>query len=217
MPLVEIPATELLSGNMEKYSGKLVKIVFKESDMFQPVDSNSDFDLNDYFSHPEKYQSKFNPYIAQMDILVNCIYWDTPCPRLITLDEIRTHYRGTPRLLVVGDITCDIDGSIQFNTGATLSPEPVYVYHPETHERSMGFEGEGPLVMAVDNLPTELPREASEAFGSVLIPFVPQMGACDYRKSFADLDLPPEVKRAVITHQGFLTPEFQYLTKYLKA
>ena len=184
--------------------------------MFQPIDDETPFELQDYFSHPEKYKSRFNPYLEKMNILVNCIYWDTPYPRLITLDEIKSHYAGDPTLLVVGDITCDIDGAIQFNTSATLSPEPVYVYDVNSGERKMGFEGQGPLVMAVDNLPTELPREASEAFGEALIPFVAAMGSCDYSQNFTDLNLPDEVKKAVIAHAGKLTPDFEHLAKYLK-
>ncbi|MEA3288406.1 MAG: hypothetical protein U9Q77_13675 [Candidatus Marinimicrobia bacterium] len=217
LPLVELSATELLHVDLADYSGKIIKVVFKEIDMFEPIDKKNIFVLQDYFDHPEKYQSKFNPYLNKMNILVSCIYWDTPYPRLITLDEIKAHYKHDPSLLVVGDITCDIDGAIQFNSGATLSPDPVYVYDPDTNSKLMGFQGNGVLLMAVDNLPTELPREASEAFGEALLPFVPAMGACDYSKPFADLELPPEVKKAVIAHGGELTPAYKYLEKYLKA
>jgi len=98
-----------------------------------------------------------------------------------------------------------------------LSPDPVYVYDIKSGDQLMGFKGEGPLVMAVDNLPTELPREASEAFGEALIPFVYAMGACDYSEPFESLDLPAEVKRAVIAHAGKLAPDFEMLKKYLKA
>ncbi len=217
LPLVELSADDLLSVDLSDYSGKIVKVVFKEIDMFETIDRSSSFELQDYFDHPEKYQSKFNTYLNKMNILVSCIYWDTPYPRLITLDEIKAHYAESPSLLVVGDITCDIDGAIQFNSGSTLSPDPVYVYDPETGEKTMGFQGNGVLLMAVDNLPTELPREASEAFGEALLPFVPAMGACDYSKPFEELDLPLEVKKAVIAHGGQLTPDYKYIEKYLKA
>ncbi|NQT62043.1 MAG: hypothetical protein HQ556_03705 [Candidatus Marinimicrobia bacterium] len=217
LPMHEMSAEELLAADLDALHGQLIKVVFKEKDMFEPLDSNTEFELQDYFNHPEKYQAKFQPYLKKMHMLVNCIYWDTPYPRLVTLEDIKAHYASDKTLMVVGDITCDIDGAIQFNTGATLSPDPVYIHDINTGKKIMGFKGEGPVVMAVDNLPTELPREASAAFGEALIPFVFAMGACDYSEPFDSLDLPAEVKRAVIAHAGKLTPDFEMLKKYLKA
>jgi len=217
LPVVELSATELVEHDLEQYAGKLVKVVFTEADMFAPRNPDQSFELQDYFEHPEKYRSNFNQYLQRLNILVNCIYWDTPYPRLITLDEIREHYAADPSLVVVGDITCDIDGAIQFNTGSTLSPAPTYIFEPESGTRKLGFEGTGPLVMAVDNLPTELPRESSAAFGEALRPFIPALGLCDYTQSFDTLELPAPIKKAVIVHAGQLTPDYQYLKKYLKA
>ena len=216
LPIVELSAESLLTCDLTDYRGKLVKVVFKESDMFKPLAADEPFILQDYFDNPERYTNNFNQYLARLNILVNCIYWDTPYPRLISLDEIREHYAKDPSLLVVGDITCDIDGAIQFNIGSTLSPDPVYVYHPDSGERSMGFRGDGPLIMAIDNLPSELPRESSEAFGEALIPFVPAMARCDYTVCFENLELPAEIKRAVIAHAGMLTPDYEYLREFLK-
>jgi len=215
LPLTEISAFELLNSDLSAFGGQIVKVVFKEADMFEPIDDAKPFDLQDYFTNPGEYRSRFNPYLEKMDLLVNCIYWTTDCPRLITLEEIKQHYSGDPNLLVVGDITCDIDGSIQFNVGATPSSDPVYVYDVNAGKEISGFEGRGPLVMAVDNLPAELPREASEAFGTALRPFVYAMGACDYSQDYESLDLPPEVKKAVIAHKGLLTPRFEYLADSL--
>lgn len=217
LPIVEISPHELLNSDLNKYRGQLVKVVFKEEDMFEPIQQSQHFVLQDYFDHPEKYQSKFNQYLDRLNILVNCIYWNDACPRLITIEEIIAHYQDSPSLLVVGDITCDIDGSIQFNSSATLSPDPVYIFDIRNCERAMGFEGEGPLLMAVDNLPAELPREASEAFGTALMPFVPAMGLCDYSQAYDSLNLPSPIKKAVIAHLGELTPKYKYLEKFLKA
>jgi saccharopine dehydrogenase (NAD+, L-lysine-forming) len=217
LPMHELSARELLEADLDDFHGQLIKVVFKEEDMFEPREASNEFLLQDYFDHPEKYQAKFQPYLKKLHMLVNCIYWDTPYPRLVTIEDIKTHYQSDKTLMVVGDITCDIDGAIQFNTGSTLSPDPVYIHDIQTGKKVMGFVGEGPVVMAVDNLPTELPREASEAFGEALIPFVYDMGACDYVKPFEQLDLPAEVKRAVIAHAGELTPEHEHLKIYLKA
>jgi len=213
---VEISAGALLNNDLSQYQGRLVKVIFKEEDMFEPRDADRPFDLQEYFKQPELYQSKFYPYLKQLNILVNCIYWTSDCPRLITLEEIKAHYQSQASLVVVGDITCDIDGSIQFNVGSTLSPDPVYVYDPENGTKTMGFSGTGPLLMAVDNLPAELPREASEAFGEALMPFVAAMGTCDYQRPFPELELPPEIKKAVIAHAGQLTPNHVDLEQFLK-
>jgi len=216
LPIHEMSPQELLETDLDSIPGQLIMVIFKEEDMFEPVDPGHDFEIQDYFDHPEKYRSKFQPYLKKMHVLANCIYWDTPYPRLITLDEIKAHYKSDKTLMVAGDISCDIDGAIQFNTGSTLSPDPVYIYDINSGKRIMGFEGEGPVVMAIDNLPTELPRESSQAFGEALIPYIYAMGVCDYSVDLDDLDLPAEIKRAVIAHGGELTPEFKYLEEFLK-
>jgi len=117
---------------------------------------------------------------------------------------------------VIGDISCDIEGAVECNIGATDSGNPVYVYLPEEDHRKMGVVGRGPVMMTVDNLPTELPRESSEAFGRALLPFIPALATCDFSKPFDELNLPPELKRAIITHQGELTPDFEYLNNFLE-
>ncbi len=78
-----------------------------------------------------------------------------------------------------------------------------------------GVAGEGVVVMAVDILPSELPRDASDYFSRVLLPYVPALAAADYTASFDDLALPPEIKRAVIAHRGQLTPSYGYLAQHL--
>ena len=78
-----------------------------------------------------------------------------------------------------------------------------------------GHQGEGIVIMAVDILPSELPREASVDFSRVLTPFIPSLARCDFSAPFEDCDLPPELKRAMIVHRGRLTPDYQYLQDYL--
>ena len=75
--------------------------------------------------------------------------------------------------------------------------------------------GHGPVVLAVDNLPCELPLEASRDFGAALLPFVDAIARADYQMPFDELVLPPPIKRAVIAHRGKLTPDFHYLNKPL--
>jgi len=79
-----------------------------------------------------------------------------------------------------------------------------------------GWEGRGPVVMAVDTLPSELPREASASFGEMLLPFVPAIAAADFNKPFDDLDLPLPIKRAIIVHKGVFGPEYEYMSKFVQ-
>jgi len=79
----------------------------------------------------------------------------------------------------------------------------------------MGFEGEGILVMSVDILPSEVPRESSLAFGDALLPYISDIANADFSKDFENLDLPPEILKALILHNGELTPDYKYIAKYL--
>ena len=116
---------------------------------------------------------------------------------------------------MIGDISCDIDGSIQATQKATKPDNPVYVYAPENDAVADGYEGHGPVVMAVDNLPCELPKESSMEFGKVLTGFIPSMLRTDFSKPFDELELIPEMKRALILHNGKFTPDFKYMEEYL--
>ncbi len=219
LPFEEI-RPEQLEGFMKKggFSRHLLyKVVFREPDMFRPLNPEHSFDLQEYYNFPENYVSKFEAYIPYLTVLVNGIYWDERYPRLLTKEFLRTDYRMNPnrRLRVVGDITCDIEGSIECNVKSTNSRNPVYVYEPLSDVTRDGWEGEGPVILAVDKLPSELPREATVSFGEALLPFVPALAAADFTAEFPELQIPSEMKRAVIAHQGQLTPDYRYLSGFL--
>ena len=119
-------------------------------------------------------------------------------------------------LLDIGDITCDINGSIQSTVKATNSENPLYVYNPISGEETDGVAGEGILVLAVDKLPSELPKEATKYFGDSLLPLIPQMAQADFTKDFNDLNLHLSIKKAIIAHRGSLTTEYKYLSDFIK-
>jgi len=121
----------------------------------------------------------------------------------------------TPRLRVIGDISIDIEGAVECSLDATNSGDPVYVYLPDEDRIELGIEGHGPVVLAVDNLPCELPVESSQEFGKALLPYIKALGGADYRVPYEDLDLPSAIKRAVIVYRGRLTPDYEYLQEYL--
>jgi alpha-aminoadipic semialdehyde synthase len=218
LPVVEISPEELISlKNRKDISEKIIyKTVFKEEHLSKPLDPSKEFDLQEYYDHPERFESQFEPYIPHMTILMNCMYWDDRYPRLVTKDYLEKLYRsGTPKLTVIGDVTCDPDGSIEALHAGTEIEDPVFVYNPFTRQPAMGFEGEGLLIMGVDILPSELPREASQTFSNALIGFLPEIVNTDFNVSFENLKLPAPIKKAMIVFKGKLTPDYEYLNEHL--
>lgn len=196
----------------------LVKVVFAEKDLVRPTDPGAAFDLTDYYRFGKtRYESRFNEYVDHLFALVNCNYWDDRYPRLLTVAQCQRMWAGgnAPKLRVIGDIGCDPNGAIQCTVRPTDPGNPVYVYHPETGETADGFAGHGPVIMAVEILPTEIPRESSVDFSLVLSGFIPALIRADYTRSFGDLDLPPELKRAMILYHGDLTPAYDYLQAHI--
>ncbi len=217
-PVKEITPDELLTIFSEghKPDSLIYKVIFKESDLSEPLDAGKDFVLQEYYDHPELFRSKFEPYIPHLTILMNCMYWDDKYPKIVTKDYLEDLYeKGNPKLTVIGDVTCDPDGSIECTHKGTEIEDPVFVYDPFTRKPTMGFKGDGVLVMAVDILPSELPRESSQTFSDALIDFMPEIASADFNVPFEDLKLPYPIKRALILHNGELTPEYKYLNKYL--
>ncbi|MCD4682684.1 MAG: hypothetical protein K8R86_05340 [Bacteroidales bacterium] len=218
LPIKEITPEDLLKLKSRKNlkNNVLYKVVFKEWDLSKPKDSSVEFDLQHYYSHPELYESIFEQYIPHLSILMNCMYWNDNYPRIVTKDYLEQLYvAGTPKLTVIGDVTCDSDGSIECTHKGTEIEDPIFVYNPFTKKPTMGFKGEGILVMAVDILPSELPRESSIAFSNALFGYVKSIAEADYSVSFEDLKLPNPIKKAMILHNGELTPDFKYIEKYL--
>jgi saccharopine dehydrogenase (NAD+, L-lysine-forming) len=195
----------------------LYKAVFHEEDMVRPVDPAKPFDLQDYYDHPETYRPFTEESVPYLTALVNGIYWTPRFPKYLTKPFLRKLYGGRerPRLRVIGDITCDINGSIESTVRGTDSEAPVYVYDPARDEAITGFAGPGPTVLAVYNLPAELPLESSTYFSGKLKDYVPALIAARFDKPFAECGLPDVLRRAVILYRGELTPGFAYLGPYL--
>ena len=219
LPVKEITPSELLElENRDDISNKVVyKVVFKEEHLSEPLEEGKEFVLQEYYDHPDRFKGVFEKYIPHLSLLVNSMYWDDRYPRIVTKDYLAELFKkGTPKLTVIGDITCDPDGSVEITHKGTEIEDPVFVYNPESRKPVMGFKGKGILVMAVDILPSELPRESSYAFSNALVKFVPDIAAADYDKDFESLNVPAPFKRAMILHRGKLTPAYKYLEEYLK-
>ncbi len=213
LPTEEVRPEELYNVQEED---AIYKVVFKEEDMVQPNDPNKGFQLQEYYDHPERYHSIFSRYLPELTVLMNCVYWDKPYPRFVTKESLRQLYHNEQiGLKVIGDISCDVEGGIECNLKTTDPGEPVYTYDPLNQTTETGVDGEGPVILAVDNLPCEMPRESSKGFSESLFRFVPALAGADYERSFDKLELPLEVKKGVIAHRGELTPDYKYLKDFL--
>jgi alpha-aminoadipic semialdehyde synthase len=196
----------------------IYKVVFKEEDMVEPLVQGQPFDLQDYYDNPQKYRPVVEGLVPYLTALVNGIYWAPQYPKFITKSFLKKLYGGAarPRLRVIGDITCDINGSIESTVEATDPENPVYVYDPLMDKAACGFEGTGPVVLAVYNLPAELPLEASTYFSGILKEHVPALARADFRAAFKDCGLPDVLRRAVILYRGQLTPDYAYLGRFVQ-
>lgn len=218
LPVRDVQPHELDHLMREEHQASgLYKVVFKEKNTVEPVSSADRFDLQDYYDHPEKYRSKFHQHLPHLTLLVNCIYWEEKYPRLVTKQDLRELYgrEDQPRLRVIGDISCDVEGAIEATLRCTELDNPLFVYDPFDERARDGVAGRGPVILAVDILPSELPREASVYVSGKLLDYVPAIARADYSVPFEELDLPPEIKRAVVVHHGELTPDYRYLEEYL--
>lgn len=218
LPVKEISPEELpaLRNKTSLPNNVVYKVVFKEKHLAVPKEADKDFDLQEYYRYPERFEGVFEQYLPHLNVLMNCMYWDDRYPRIVTKDFLENSWKtgGIP-LEVIGDVTCDPDGSVEITHKGTAIEDPVFVYNPLERKAKMGFDGEGILVMAVDILPSELPRESSQAFSDALIRFLPDLLKTDFEVPFEALNMPAPLKSALILHHGRLTPDYQYLKDHL--
>jgi alanine dehydrogenase len=217
-----LPHEAVQPKNLSKLEPKenvLYKCVFKEEHMVKQKNPSTKFDLQDYYRTGKvNYTGTFHNYVQYLTVLMNCIFWTEKYPRLVSKDFIRKHWnQNTRRLRVIGDISCDIGGAIEFTVKCTTPGNPAFTYIINEDRAELGVKGEGPVIMAVDNLPCELPLESSRSFGQTLIEFIPSIASADFTvSSFDKLDLPRELKDAIIVYRGKLTKNYEYLKEYLQ-
>ena len=218
LPTREIEPVDLPSLETEPSGSCFYQTTFKEEHIVVPREPTDCFELQDYYKNPERYRSDFARHLPWLTVLMNCNYWDENYPRLVTIEDLENLRRGPhkSRLRVIGDLGCDVGGAIQCTVKCTEPGDPVYVYDIDTGEIASGVSGNGPVILAVDILPSELPFEASEEFAKALAPILPVLARADFSLPFDELEIPAEIGRAVIVHKGELTPNFAYLKKYLR-
>ncbi len=155
-----------------------------------------------FHAHPADYSCKFLPYSEQTDILMNGLYWDKSAPRLFEKEAIRS---ASFLLQTIADITDDENGSVPVNMGDQSIEDPVYGVSRTTFEKTAPYLPGSIDVVAVGNLPNELPRDASRYFGEQLIKYVLE----DLAKGGSAI-----IERATMVKDGKLTAPFQYLENY---
>ncbi len=119
------------------------------------------------------------------------------------------------RLEFIGDISCDIKGSIELTHKTTSPDRPTFTYVPADRKFADGYKSEGVTVLAVDNLPAELPGDASDEFSGLIREYVYQIAAHGVKDIDHHMAIPAEIRRAVITQDGKLTKYSVYLRKYI--
>ncbi len=220
LPVEEISPGELASFHHSRNhsANRVYKVVFKEEHMVKPVSSSHGFELQDYYDHPEKYRSIFESYLPYLTVLVNCVYWAPQYPHFLTKQFLRKLWQEEkpPHLKVIGDISCDVEGAVECTLRATNPGDPVYVYDPIEEKALNGIEGRGVVVMATDNLPAELSLESSIFFSDALMPFIPDLAQADFSGRFEECGLPEAIKKAVILFRGKLTPDYEYMKKFVE-
>jgi alanine dehydrogenase len=162
------------------------------------------FSRNDFFRFPQMFEADFVKYAAVADLLIASAYWDPKAPALFSREEVMS---DDFKITVIADITCDIDGSIPCTKRPSTIENPIYDYNPCDDQIENPLSDEANItMMAVDNLPCELPRDASASFGNDLVERVmPELLGDDARGV---------IQRATIAREGKLTELFAYLQDY---
>lgn len=162
------------------------------------------FNREEFHQHPERYESTFGPFTKVTDILLAGAYWNPKAPVLFAKADM---CHPDFKIKIIADITCDINGSVPSTIRASTIVDPLYDYDPFSESDKPALSDEKFItVMAVDNLPCELPRSASEEFGRDLIDKI--------LPALIIKDVDGVIKRAKITKDGHLTENFAYLTDF---
>jgi alanine dehydrogenase len=161
-------------------------------------------DMFDFFDHPEDYVSNFMRFAKVTDFYIAGHFYGNGAPKFFTKQDVKS---PDFNIKVIADISCDVDGPIATTIRSSTITEPIYGYDPETGNEIDYKDKNGIVVMAVDNLPCELPKDASEGFGEMFLQHV--------IPAFFNGDKDGILVRAKITENGKLSPRFAYLQDYV--
>ena len=159
---------------------------------------------NDFYSNPTEYTSDFERFTKVSDIFIAGHFYGNDAPYILTQDMLKAN---DCNIKVVADISCDVNGPIACTIKASTIAEPLFGYLPSEHKEVDVFHPAAIVVMSVDNLPCELPKDASEGFGEMFMKHV--------IPAFFNGDKDGILKRAKMTENGKLTERFQYLQDFV--
>ena len=186
---------------LEKEFSYPVYVHLKGADLYAHQQTGK-YSRDDFHHHPENYRCTFDQYIPHTDILMNGIYWDKNIPRLFEMDALK---KPDFRIQTIADITDDMNGSVPCNLGDSTIEDPVYGIDKNSFAKTAPYQQGSVDIMAVGNLPNELPRDASRYFGEQLIKHVLK-DLIDGNSSIID--------RATIVKEGQLTEHYAYMHDY---
>jgi alanine dehydrogenase len=162
------------------------------------------WDIQHFYNNHEAYCCEFDNFLPYTDILINGIYWEESMPPLFTVKDTK---QSNFAIKVIADITCDVQGSVPITMEATNIYNPTFGWSKSEQKQVAPFGEDTIDIMAVTNLPTELPKNASEEFGSLLLEHILPLVARRDKQSI--------LKRATITSKGKLTKNYEYLTDFV--
>ncbi len=163
------------------------------------------YNRDDFHNHPEDYDCLFKSFAEHSDILMNGIFWDSRMPRLFEWEDLLSPLF---RIQTIADITDDKDGSVPCNLGDGTMEQPLYGVNKKTREKTAPYVEGSIDMMAVGNLPNELPRDASRYFGEQLIKYVLE----DLFKGGSDV-----IAKATMVREGVITDHFRYMAGYAES
>ena len=161
-------------------------------------------DNKDFYNNPQDYTSDFERFTKVADIFMAGHFHGNNAPDILTQEMLKA---TDCKIKVVADISCDVDGPIACTIKASTIAEPFFGYLPGEHKEVPYTHPGSIMVMSVDNLPCELPKDASEGFGEMFMTHV--------IPAFFNGDKDGILQRAKITENGKLTPRFSYLQDYV--
>ncbi|MBD0824303.1 NAD(P)-dependent oxidoreductase [Aestuariibaculum marinum] len=203
-----LDAMEIEQVSVEDYLNKtFFKPVYCKIDVldYNKRKDGQVIDNFDFFNHPEAYQSDFMRFAKVTDLYIAGHFYGDGAPYLYTREDVKSKDFN---IRVVADISCDVDGPVATTLRASTIADPIYGYDPQTESETDYTKPDVIAVMAVDNLPCELPKDASEGFGDMFLQHV--------IPAFFNNDKDGVLQRAKITENGKLTKRFTYLQDYVE-
>lgn len=162
-------------------------------------------DFTDFYQNPKEYVSDFEKFTKVSDIYITGHFYGNDAPVILTREMLKAN---DCKIKIVADVSCDVNGPIACTLRSSTIAEPLYGYLPDENKEVDVFHPAAIVVMAVDNLPCELPKDASEGFGEMFLEHVVP--------AFFNYDKDGILQRAKITAKGKLTPRFSYLQDYVE-